>query len=191
MRSTGKIAAFLFLASAPLAAFVPVGQDSDADRLLKSNRPTQNYDREGVKRELTETMEIIASLAVQLRSASPDDQKEVWDSGTRDFKLDKDEVSDSREACELLLKADTLDSALDKEKEAAKKLAVDSRETLKTQKEIGKKENEIEEMREDARKVMFGHHKKKSEAYIRDLRNWLTVSEGSLRKANEKKAAVK
>ena len=152
--------AALLLAAKPSQAALGNRNQSASDRLMKSQSGTPRYyDRETLKRELSDTMELIEALALQAEHATQPEMDEAWASGERDFKLTSGEVGDTRKACGELLKARLADTAGDPKKAAS--------------------------LRADARQRMNPHHKKKSEDYVRDLRNWITVNEGVLRRANE------
>ena len=158
----------LFLISAlALAPYAHAdSQQAGADRLMRGgDSKIKNYDRQALTREIDETLSLMEELCRQLKLATKAEADEVWASGGRDFKLQSGQVNDSRKACAYLLGALDLEGA---GKDAS---------------------DESKALREKARDLMRDHHKKKTESYVRDLRNWLTVSEGELRRINEKREA--
>jgi hypothetical protein len=160
-----KIPAFL-LALALAFPLQAARQQSASDRMMKvSSEKPKSYDRQALALQIDETLGFLEDLSRQLALAPKSEADEVWKSGERDFQLHDTQVSDSRKACELLMKAQALEDQ-------------------------GKAEEAQEaSLREKVRDLMRKHHKKQTEAYVRDMRNWLTVSEGELRRANEKRAA--
>jgi hypothetical protein len=161
LNASVKIAALLILLPALATALTDSTHSSAADKMLRSKKKNSSYNREAVGKELTLTMEMAEALAVQARKAPPEALKEVWASGRRDFKLEEGQVPDTQKACLALIKAQEWDE--------------------KGQEEKAKAEREL------ARDALRPHHKRKTEDYVRDLRNWISVSEGELRKANEAK----
>jgi hypothetical protein len=135
---------------------------SAADKMMRNNKKKSSaYSREALGRELTLTMEMAEALAVQARKAAPEALKEVWAAGRRDYNLDSGQVPDTQKACLALIRAQEFEEKGQEEKAKAE--------------------------REAARDALRPHHKRKSEEYVRDLRNWISISEGELRKANEAK----
>lgn len=161
-----KITLILFALASAFSLPALGRQQSASDRMMKvSDEKPKSYDRQALGREIDETLALVEDLARQLALASKSEADEIWKSGQRDFQLHDSQVSDSRKACDLVMKAQALEAG-------------------------GKaKEDEAKALRAKARDLMRSHHKKQTEIYVRDMRNWLTVSEGELRRANEKRAA--
>src|SRR5258706_1073840 len=70
-----------------------------------SHTPPKAVDHEALRREITESMESIESLAQQMKGASKAEIAEIRRSGKEDFKLDGGDVSDVLESADYLLKA--------------------------------------------------------------------------------------
>ena len=146
-----------------------IGTPSDNEHALSrsSGSKNRNYDREALTREIDETMVMLDGLCLQIQAAPKSEADDVWLSGTRDFKLESKEVKETRKACDALIEAANYEKIID---------GPQARKAAETAKEL----------RSKARDLMREHHKKQTEEYVRDLRNWITVSEGVLRRVNEK-----
>jgi len=145
-----------------------IGTSGSEQMMRHAEGRAKQMNREQLTREIDETMLIIEDLCHQAKLAPKAEVDDVWASGSRDYKLEKAEVNDARKACEATQQALDLESNIGggaADENAAK----------------------AKDLRETARDLMRPHHKKQSEEYVRDLRNWLTISEGMLRHANEKR----
>lgn len=150
---------FALLLLLPLLARTTDVGTSGSERMLNQHGgKTKSVNRDQLKRDTDETMLIIEDIARQMKLAPKDEIEDVWASGVRDYHLAKGLVRDARKACE-----DTY-------------VSISENDGLKAAK-----------LREQARDTMRPHHKGQSEDYVRDMRNWLSISEGTLRRANEKR----
>ena len=158
----------LFCLAAASASATELGTSSNERMLNQHGGKTKSVNRDQLKRDLDETMLIIEDLCRQAKLATKEEIEDVWASGKRDFKLSAGEIKDARKAYEKTAEALALEAAHSREGKA---------KALK--------------LREDARDAMRSHHKNQPEEYIRDLRNWLNISEGTLRRANDKREQKK
>ena len=143
-----------------LPGLLPSAPTSNAaDNFMHARGKPKKLDREALRREVDQTQVILEELALQLPAAPNDEIEEIWATGPRDFKISGSLMKDARKASEFYVKA----LALKDEKEAT-------------------------ELKDKGWFLMRPYHRERSEAYIREMRNWLTICGGTLRRANAKRA---
>lgn len=124
--------------------------------------PSHGKGRDEAGIDVQEEMELAMELAEQLRHASLSQTAEVWDSGPRDFKMDRGVVAAFRQASDYLAKA------------------LDCRE-------LRREPEEEAEWRDKARRELS----RIRPAGLSSARIWLMVSAGTLRKERESKPKPK
>jgi hypothetical protein len=156
-------------------------QGSASDSLLKTNRRPKKVDHETLKRNITETMESIESLAQQLKSAKPSEVAELRASGRRDFGISKSYVNSVLDSANYLIKAFASEATVKDDEAQLKGLPPESPIEKKLMKKLAKDQEKAKDLREEARDAVRGLHKSESEDYLQSVRNWILISEGSLR----------
>lgn len=160
------ITALLLAFSSQLPAYSKDGNSPDEFIKRSGRGKGRTFDRLALIRAIDETLVMVEDLSRRLKLASKEEIEEVWASGERDFKLESSEVRYGRKACE------STQRALEHE---GKGTELDA--------------DKAKAYRNDARDQIRSHHKKESAEYVQNFRNWLSINEGVLRKAQEKKAA--
>ena len=157
-----RLLAFLLL---PAFAGAVGPSMNDTDSFVRSRAKPKEVDRQVWKREVTASISMIETLRNQLKDASPAEAADIWLSGSRDFNLPKSVAEKTRDAAEYLSKIAAAQGAS---------------QTAKT-----------EDLMQDARDKIKGFHKGAKAEFLTEYRNWLTVSEGTLRKTRLKEAKAK
>ncbi|MES2200839.1 MAG: hypothetical protein V4498_01160 [candidate division FCPU426 bacterium] len=146
------------------------------DNLMLPKDKAKGVDREALRQELTTTMDSVEALATDTKNAAKADLDEIWLSAKRDFRLKSGVVSAVRDSLEDLQKA------LDAEGQAGEA------EAKKLNAEAAKARERAEFFRDRARSDLKSIHKNAKQVFLRDLRNWLIVADGDLRRALESRS---
>jgi chromosome segregation ATPase len=137
-------------------------------------------DHEGMKWKITETMEFLEPMALQLQGATKAQNEEVWESAKRDFRLKKGDIGDVRDSVVQLQRAFEAEKEMESIETNLQKAKLESPEAKNLAKRLAEARERATEHHEQARADLKSLHKNASEGLLRDLHNWMTVSTGEL-----------
>ena len=176
---------FLILGAAlALSGSARADRDSFQQRTIERARVARNMEYNQLKDLLIQTQAMVDALLIQIEMAPKGAREALFEVAKEEFRLSRSvrvSISDALDYSRRYL-------ALERELMGLETRAKSEKPSLESKRKIAALEEEAKKLRVKGQKVMKKFHKELKSDELQIVRNWLTISEGSLIRDREQEA---